>query len=102
MKELLKALTQSGENEEYKRRIVELFKYDTLDEADPKKERIRSDVTVELGGPCGSVRFTILTREEHTILKTALLEIINNRITTSESIIDNLCKKRINEQKRNL
>ena len=68
-------------------RIVALFKYDTLDEADPKFERVRSDVTFEIGGPCAHLAGTILTREEHTILKNALMEIVCGRISKAEDAI---------------
>jgi len=60
-------------------RIKELFKYDTLDEADPGKGKANSDVTIELGGPCTHVKFAILTRAEHTILKDALDTLFDSR-----------------------
>ena len=68
-------------------RLVELFKYDTLDEADTKLERVRSDVTFEIGGPCAHLAGTILTRAEHTLLRNALTEIVCGRINKAEDAI---------------
>ncbi len=102
MKELLKAAEVNERTKEYKRRLIDLFKYDTLDEDDKKHERSNSrDVAIEIGGPCVGCKFTIQTREEHTILKTALMGVMNNRLLKSESEIDNLCKKRINDKENN-
>ena len=79
-------------------RITELFKYDTLDECDPRIERIKRDVTFEIGGPCAPMASAIMTRTEHTILKTALVEIMNARIMAANRVIKE-CASAISEEK---
>ena len=97
MRELAEAIERAKSAEEYKKRIADLFKYETLDEANPSEERSRRDVTVELGGPCVHAKLVIMTRTEHTILREALDKIIGNRLVESNQEIDELCKERIKE-----
>ena len=84
----LSALTASLERaQENLDKVNALFKYDTLDEADPKHERIRGDVTIELGGPSTHMKTGIMTREEHTTLKECITRILTCRIRDMESQI---------------
>lgn len=69
-----------------------IFGYNTLDEADPKHERVRADLTVEIGGPSTHIKFSVLTREEHTIIKDAVQSIFKKRQATAESELRLACK----------
>ncbi|KKN75849.1 hypothetical protein LCGC14_0377250 [marine sediment metagenome] len=84
---LTKLTTQLERTQEQQEKIAKLFGYDTLDEADLKHERIRSDVTVEFGGPCTHVKITILTRDEHTKMRICLDAVLANRVTVVETAI---------------
>jgi hypothetical protein len=83
------------ESTEYEREKFGIFKYDTLDEADPGKERIRRDLTVEIGGPSTHIKFTILTREEHTVLYDAIKKILDYRHIELNEELNRLCRERL-------
>ncbi len=71
-----------------------IFKHDTLDEADPKRERLRTDVTVEIGGPFNSIKFGIRTRAEHTKVKDVVESILTNRLNDAKERLDIFCLNR--------
>lgn len=70
-----------------------IFNHDTLDEADPRKERIRSDITIEIGGPSTHIQITVLTRDEHTKIKSVMAEILNSRLALHQANLLLECKK---------
>ena len=72
---------------------MNIFGYDTLDEADPKHERIRGDVTIEIGGPSTHIRFAVQTRAEHTIIKNAVESILNSRLDAANTRLETFCLK---------
>jgi len=80
------------EGAEYNLAKFDIFKYDTLDEADPKKERVRSDLTVEIGGPSVHIKITVLTRAEHTKVKNMMTEILTARLATHQTNLLQACK----------
>lgn len=81
---------------EEERDKLSIFKHDTLDEADPRYERAsNSDIRVEIGGPGAHIRLVILTRREHTLLRTAITDIIEGRIKRLNEELDDLCAERI-------
>lgn len=87
-RKLRNALDKLEDANESLARISSLFKYETLDEADPKFERNRRDVTFEIGGPSTHIQSFILTRLEHTTLKNALLVIFNDRKLAAEKALE--------------
>ena len=81
------------EDAEYNLGKFNIFKYDTLDEADPGKERVRADVTVEIGGPSAHIKITVLTRAEHTKVKNMMTEILTTRLATHQANLLQACKE---------
>ena len=80
MLKTMTALVEKLERVEWHQSKYEIFKYETLDEANPAQDRGRGrDVTVEIGGPCAHIKFTIETRVEHTMIKEAVQAILGNR-----------------------
>ncbi len=73
-----------------------IFNYDTLDEADPGKERLRTDITVEIGGPGAHIQFSVRTRDEHTAIKDAVMGVLNKRKQRLEYELVCLCEDTIN------
>lgn len=90
-------VTDEIESVNYNIDKLEIFDYDTLDEVDPKVERLRSDVTVEIGGPTAHLKFTVRTRQEHTIIKNAVTSILETRHALADEKLTSLCKERIND-----
>lgn len=86
----------------YEKDKLGIFKYDTLDEAKPGLERIRTDLSIEIGGPSPHIKLGIQTRKEHTLLKDCITKIINDRLESLNSELDKLCKERITTAKETL
>lgn len=84
-------LSKEFDSLDYELGKVGIFKYSTHDEADPGKERLRTDITVEIGGPSTHIKFTVMTREEHTIIKDAVMAILNNRKGNLVKSLGDLC-----------
>jgi len=82
------------ERNDYELNKMNIFNHDTLDETDPKHERIRRDVTVEIGGPSAHIKFTVLTRVEHTIIKGAVAKILHVRQNENRAKLDRICQNR--------
>jgi len=94
--EKIKKISDDIEKAQYNLDKMGIFKYDTLDEADKSKERIRGDVTVEIGGPSAHIKFTILTREEHTKVRNVVETILKNRLNEANVRLDKFCVNRMN------
>jgi hypothetical protein len=84
---------KSIEDAEYNIGKFRIFDYETLDEADSGKDRIRSDVTVEIGGPSTHIKFIVLTRSEHTMIKDVIAAIFKERLTHAQDNLICACKE---------
>ena len=94
-KEILK-IAQTIERVNQHLSKMRIFEYDTLDEADPGKERSNSsDVSVEIGGPATHIKFAVLTRSEHTIIKTAVEQILNTRYVNAKMDLNSFCENHV-------
>ena len=82
------------EGAEYNLNKMGIFKYNTLDEADPKYERVGGEVTVEIGGPSTHIKFGIRTRAEHTKIKDAVESILTERLRAANARLDIFCLNR--------
>lgn len=89
----LHEISKKIESVQYELSKMGIFNYNTLDEADPKFERIRSDITVEIGGPSTHIKFTVLTRDEHTRVKKVVESILRDRMNDLEKELSEFCEK---------
>ncbi|KKM62772.1 hypothetical protein LCGC14_1518320 [marine sediment metagenome] len=87
-------ISQAIDDAKYNLNKMGIFKYDTLDEVDPKFERVRGDVTVEIGGPSTHIKFFVLTRAEHTKVKDVVESILTNRLNDANERLDIFCLNR--------
>lgn len=98
MRKLSEAISMAEQAKEGLERIEKLFSYDTLDEADPGQERIRSDVTLEFGGPSTHYKTMILTRLEHNEIRAAIESILHKRLDEANAEIDKECERRLSKK----
>ena len=81
----------------YELNKLNIFNHDTLDEANPKHERTKSDITIEIGGPGTHISFAVRTRAEHTIIKHAVIGILRQREKDLNEMLDVLCQDRLGQ-----
>ncbi len=93
MEDKIIKMAKKLESINYELSKMNIFQYDTLDEADPKLERIRSDVTVEIGGPSAHIKFVVLTRAEHTQVKNLVEKILNDRLEKIKFDLKGFCEQ---------
>jgi len=79
---------------------MKIFRYDTLDEAGTKHERLHSDITVEIGGPSAHIKFRIVTKNEHTKIKNVVQEILDNRLDKANLELDAFCQRWVKDRCR--
>lgn len=90
----IQGLCEELETIRYEQSKYGIFGYDTLDEVDSNyscNERIRTDLTVEIGGPSTHLKFVIKTRAEHTKIKDIAQSILSNRQELIEMELAKIC-----------
>ena len=68
-----------------------IFSYSTPDETNGHK------LFVEIGGPSAHMKFNLLDREEHDIIKNAVIRVLNSRKAVLELQLVSLCSKAVQD-----